>query len=351
MVFDLLRQSCRSSFQVSYVDIDLAPKFPPEKAPNEDSDYEKFPRSVKSEEFTSRQEFSKLVCQLRDAEQRDDYMDAHHVLSQALLGNQPLADVHQDNRSSDDADQDDSDSTDEGVDKSSQLLQPCRSGWLWISCTPSNKAGKAKRWKRRYCMLGNNAMRGFKSDKSISKQPQFKWELAKGELTTHTIQGTITETPHVFHVVTTSNTYHFCAQSEDEASAWMHAISLVLSPPELNGHKVTIAPRSNFMLPVRVSIPGTILVWSFHVEAKDIGFSVSFRESGGSLSGAAHTPAVPETVVTWSRHAREVHGQHKVLRDGVYILCWDNTYSVATPKHLTYRVSKLVHSPTNNKYS
>jgi hypothetical protein len=35
-----------------------------------------------------------------------------------------------------------------------------------------------------------------------------------------------------------------------------------------------------------------------------------------------------------------VVGSYTVSRPGVLMLCWDNTYSVFTAKHLSYRVSK-----------
>ncbi|KAJ1637934.1 hypothetical protein T492DRAFT_947865 [Pavlovales sp. CCMP2436] len=96
----------------------------------------------------------------------------------------------------------------------------------------------------------------------------------------------------------------------------MHAMRSVATPPPLEAHALRVKPRTRFVLPVRVD---------------------SVEEAEGEDA------QYPTLVIKWTRHVAEdgrMVGSYTARRPGVLMLCWDNTYSVFTPKSLSYTVTK-----------
>uniref|UniRef100_A0A8C4GIP9 SEC14-like protein 2 n=1 Tax=Dicentrarchus labrax TaxID=13489 RepID=A0A8C4GIP9_DICLA len=104
-------------------------------------------------------------------------------------------------------------------------------------------------------------------------------------------------------------------------------------------NSVTISRGSIFQLEYDVSAPSSLLRWQFASDGADIGFGVYRRTKEGLQKVAEMLQVLPS----------ERYNAHLVPEDscltcpeaGVYVLCFDNSYSILQSKKVSYNVEVL----------
>uniref|UniRef100_A0A672Z301 SEC14-like protein 2 n=1 Tax=Sphaeramia orbicularis TaxID=375764 RepID=A0A672Z301_9TELE len=113
---------------------------------------------------------------------------------------------------------------------------------------------------------------------------------------------------------------------------------------------VTISRGSVFQLEYDVTAPSSLLRWQFASDGADIGFGVYRRtKKGGSQKVAEMLQVLPS----------ERYNAHLVPEDscltcpepGVYVLCFDNSYSFLQSKKVSYNVEVVPPPPDVQKQS
>ncbi|KAJ0057594.1 hypothetical protein NL108_009386 [Boleophthalmus pectinirostris] len=100
---------------------------------------------------------------------------------------------------------------------------------------------------------------------------------------------------------------------------------------------VTISRGSVFQLEYEVTTPNTLLRWQFASDGADIGFGVYMRTKKDESQNVTEMLQILPT---------ERYNAHLVPEDscltcsepGVYVLCFDNSYSILQSKKLSYKV-------------
>eukprot|EP01135_Chromosphaera_perkinsii_P007225 Nk52_evm33s745 gene=Nk52_evmTU33s745 len=113
--------------------------------------------------------------------------------------------------------------------------------------------------------------------------------------------------------------------------AWVEAVKQDPESIIVVGRGETICIR------VPASGPGASIRWEFSTEDYDIYFGLSFETTGKEEgSPPVVTPILPS--FRCDSHLHVISGSHTAGTDGVYLLQFDNSYSVLRSKTLYYRV-------------
>uniref|UniRef100_A0A3B4B148 Uncharacterized protein n=1 Tax=Periophthalmus magnuspinnatus TaxID=409849 RepID=A0A3B4B148_9GOBI len=109
---------------------------------------------------------------------------------------------------------------------------------------------------------------------------------------------------------------------------------------------LTVSRRSTQQLDYDILVPGCVLRWQFCSDSADIGFGVFLKTKKGDRQRASQ---MTEVVVNqrYNAHLVPEDGSLTCEVPGVYVLRFDNTYSLLQPKtiHLTVEVLLPDHCP------
>ncbi|XP_077441840.1 SEC14-like protein 2 isoform X1 [Vanacampus margaritifer] len=106
----------------------------------------------------------------------------------------------------------------------------------------------------------------------------------------------------------------------------------------------TVSRGAVLQLDYDIAAPGSLLRWQFASDGADIGFGVYRRTApGGQQKMAAMLEVVPSQ--RYNAHLVPEDGGVTCPEPGVYVLCFDNSYSVLQAKRLSYTVEVLPPSP------
>ncbi|XP_040106996.1 putative SEC14-like protein 6 isoform X2 [Oryx dammah] len=111
-------------------------------------------------------------------------------------------------------------------------------------------------------------------------------------------------------------------------------------------HQATVGRGSSLQVDNEILFPGCVLRWQFASDGGDIGFGVFLKTKMGERQRAGEMTEVL---------ASQRYNAHMVLEDGslscteagVYVLRFDNTYSLIHPKHISYTVEVLLPDQTS----
>jgi hypothetical protein len=87
----------------------------------------------------------------------------------------------------------------------------------------------------------------------------------------------------------------------------------------------------NWKLDIPISLPGSVVSYTFSTTPGDISFGISFQTLDGVESEVLVSHRVPSEV-------EPISGSFKAPREGAVCLYWDNSFSWLTPKKLSYSV-------------
>ena len=98
----------------------------------------------------------------------------------------------------------------------------------------------------------------------------------------------------------------------------------------------------NWKLDIPISLPGSVVSYTFSTTPGDISFGISFQTSDGVESEVLVPHRVPSEV-------EPISGSFKAPREGAVCLYWDNSFSWLTPKKLSYSVEvrQVIPSPSS----
>ncbi|KAM9734354.1 SEC14-like protein 2 [Menidia menidia] len=101
---------------------------------------------------------------------------------------------------------------------------------------------------------------------------------------------------------------------------------------------VTVSRGSSVQLEYQVTAAGSLLRWRFSSDGADIGFGV-FLRSGGENKPSDLVPVLPS-----ERYNAHLVPEDRALtcsQPGLYVLCFDNSYSILQSKRVSYSVEVL----------
>ncbi|XP_055369326.1 SEC14-like protein 2 isoform X2 [Betta splendens] len=105
-------------------------------------------------------------------------------------------------------------------------------------------------------------------------------------------------------------------------------------------NSVTISRGSNFQLEYDVTAANSLLRWQFASDGADIGFGVYRRTNeGGRQKPAEMLQVLPSD--RYNAHLVPEEGGLTCSEPGVYVLCFDNSYSILQSKKVSYNVELL----------
>ncbi|XP_072310373.1 SEC14-like protein 2 [Eucyclogobius newberryi] len=100
---------------------------------------------------------------------------------------------------------------------------------------------------------------------------------------------------------------------------------------------VTISRGSVFQLEYEVTTPNTLLRWQFASDGADIGFGVYMRtKKGGSQKMTEMLQVLPTE--RYNAHLVPEDSGLTCSQPGIYVLCFDNSYSILQSKKVSYNV-------------
>ncbi|XP_054612362.1 SEC14-like protein 2 isoform X2 [Dunckerocampus dactyliophorus] len=103
---------------------------------------------------------------------------------------------------------------------------------------------------------------------------------------------------------------------------------------------VTISRGAVLQLDYHVSAPCSLLRWQFSSDGADIGFGVYKRtEEGSEQKVAAMLEVVPSE--RYNAHLVPEDNMITCAEPGMYVLCFDNSYSILQSKRVSYKVEVL----------
>lgn len=111
-------------------------------------------------------------------------------------------------------------------------------------------------------------------------------------------------------------------------------------------HTVTVSRGSVFQLQYEVTTPCTLIRWQFSSDGADIGFGVFKRTTA---SGSQKVEEM-EQVLPKQRYNAHLVPEDACLscsEPGVYVLCFDNSYSLLQSKKVSYKVEVV--TPTESQ--
>ncbi|XP_048467682.1 SEC14-like lipid binding 8 [Rhincodon typus] len=104
---------------------------------------------------------------------------------------------------------------------------------------------------------------------------------------------------------------------------------------------VTVNRGSSFQSEYEVLFPGCVLRWQFMTESADIGFGVYLKTKIGERQKAGEmVEVVPNQ--RYNSHLVPEDGTFTCQEPGVYVLRFDNTYSIIHSKKVSYSVEVLL---------
>ncbi|XP_067341338.1 SEC14-like protein 2 isoform X2 [Channa argus] len=111
---------------------------------------------------------------------------------------------------------------------------------------------------------------------------------------------------------------------------------------------VTISRGSVFQLEYDVTAPNSLLRWQFASDGADIGFGL-FRqtEEGRGQKPEKMLQVLPSE--RYNAHLVPEEGCFTCSEPGVYVLCFDNSYSILQSKKVSYKVEILPPSDEHNR--
>ncbi|XP_037367414.1 SEC14-like protein 4 [Talpa occidentalis] len=106
-------------------------------------------------------------------------------------------------------------------------------------------------------------------------------------------------------------------------------------------HTVTVGRGSSVQVENEILFPGCVLRWQFASEGADIGFGVFLKTRMGERQHAGEmTEVLPSQ--RYNAHMVPEDGSLTCAEAGVYVLRFDNTYSLVFSKKLSYTVEVLL---------
>ncbi|XP_005341930.2 SEC14-like protein 6 [Ictidomys tridecemlineatus] len=110
-------------------------------------------------------------------------------------------------------------------------------------------------------------------------------------------------------------------------------------------HTVTVGRGSSQHVENEILFPGCVLRWQFASDGGDIGFGVFLKTKIGERQRAGEmTEVLPSQ--RYNAHLVPEDGSLTCLKTGVYVLRFDNTYSLVHSKHISYTVEVLLPDQT-----
>ncbi|XP_047417321.1 putative SEC14-like protein 6 isoform X3 [Sciurus carolinensis] len=110
-------------------------------------------------------------------------------------------------------------------------------------------------------------------------------------------------------------------------------------------HTVTVGRGSSQQVENEILFPGCVLRWQFASDGGDIGFGVFLKTKMGERQRAGE---MTEVLLSqrYNAHLVPEDGSLTCLKAGVYVLRFDNTYSLVHSKHISYTVEVLLPDQT-----
>ncbi|XP_023561560.1 putative SEC14-like protein 6 [Octodon degus] len=106
-------------------------------------------------------------------------------------------------------------------------------------------------------------------------------------------------------------------------------------------HRVTVGRGSSQQVENEILFPGCVLRWQFVSDGGDIGFGVFLKTKIGERQSAGEMTEVLASQ-RYNAHMVPEDGSLTCLKAGVYVLRFDNTYSLVHSKHISYTVEVLL---------
>ncbi|XP_042767154.1 putative SEC14-like protein 6 [Panthera leo] len=110
-------------------------------------------------------------------------------------------------------------------------------------------------------------------------------------------------------------------------------------------HKMTVARGSFVQLENEILFPGCVLRWQFASHGADIGFGVFLKTKTGERKRAGEMVEVLP-IRRYKAHLVPEDGSLACLKAGIYVLRFDNTYSLVHSKHINSTVEVLLTDQT-----
>ncbi|XP_059531917.1 SEC14-like protein 4 isoform X1 [Myotis daubentonii] len=106
-------------------------------------------------------------------------------------------------------------------------------------------------------------------------------------------------------------------------------------------HTATVGRGSSLQVEFEILFPGCVLRWQFESERADIGFGVFLKSKKGERQRVGEmTEVLPSQ--RYNAHLVPEDGSLTCLQAGVYVLRFDNTYSLIHAKKVSYTVEVLL---------
>ncbi|ELK31524.1 SEC14-like protein 4 [Myotis davidii] len=106
-------------------------------------------------------------------------------------------------------------------------------------------------------------------------------------------------------------------------------------------HTATVGRGSSLQMEFEILFPGCVLRWQFESERADIGFGVFLKTKKGERQRVGEmTEVLPSQ--RYNAHLVPEDGSLTCLQAGVYVLRFDNTYSLIHTKKISYTVEVLL---------
>ncbi|XP_036764673.2 SEC14-like protein 2 isoform X4 [Manis pentadactyla] len=113
-------------------------------------------------------------------------------------------------------------------------------------------------------------------------------------------------------------------------------------------HTVAVGRGSSLQVENEILFPGCVLRWQFASEGADIGFGVFFKTKIGERQRAGEmTEVLPSQ--RYNAHMVPEDGSLTCHKAGVYVLRFDNTYSLMRAKKVSYTVDVLLPDRASEK--
>ncbi|XP_058492402.1 SEC14-like lipid binding 8 [Solea solea] len=109
---------------------------------------------------------------------------------------------------------------------------------------------------------------------------------------------------------------------------------------------ITVSRGSSRQLDYEILIPGCVLRWQFACEGADIGFGVFLKAKRGEWKKAAQMQEVVHSQ-RYNAHLVPEDGSLTCEHAGVYVIRFDNTYSIFQAKRISFTVEILL--PDNSQ--
>ncbi|XP_070331669.1 putative SEC14-like protein 6 isoform X2 [Odocoileus virginianus] len=110
-------------------------------------------------------------------------------------------------------------------------------------------------------------------------------------------------------------------------------------------HQATVGRGSSLQVDNEILFPGCVLRWQFASDGGDIGFGVFLKTKMGERQRAGEMMEVLASQ-RYNAHMVPEDGSLTCTEAGVYVLRFDNTYSLIYPKHVSYTVEVLLPDQT-----